>query len=162
VTLRFRGKAGRIREVRLTDRRLARLIGRCLELPGRDLFGYLDDEGQVRDVRSADVNAYLRETAGDGVSAKDFRTWAGTLHAYRWLRATASGDDAVSARRVVVAAVKATAEELGNTPAVTRAAYIHPAVIEAFERGAVAGGRRRSAVDERAVIALLRGTATSG
>lgn len=134
VRFRFTGKSGRRHEVTLRDRRLARVVARCQDLPGQDLFQYLDDEGVVRDVRSEDVNAYLREISAD-VTAKDFRTWAGTVLAYRALRALQPGNGAP--RKAVVEAMKATADRLGNTPAVTRSSYVHPAVVEAYLDGSV-------------------------
>jgi DNA topoisomerase-1 len=156
MVFRFRGKAGRVHEVRLTDRRLARVVTRCQALPGRDLFQYVDEDGAIRDISSQDVNAYLRETADDDVSAKDFRTWSGTVHAYRHLRDGRS--DGPVSKRVILQAIRETADRLGNTAAVTRTSYVHPGVIEAFSNGAVPTARRSSVADadEREVIALLR------
>lgn len=134
VRFRFTGKSGRRHEVTLRDRRLARVVSRCQDLPGQDLFQYVDDDGVVRDVRSEDVNAYLREISPD-VTAKDFRTWAGTVLAYRALRALQPRNGA--RRKAVVEAMKATAERLGNTPAVARSSYVHPAVVEADLDGGV-------------------------
>ncbi|HET7725694.1 MAG TPA: hypothetical protein VFK54_00065 [Candidatus Limnocylindrales bacterium] len=134
VRFRFTGKSGRRHEVTLRDRRLARVVARCQDLPGQDLFQYVDDDGVVRDVRSEDVNAYLREISPD-VTAKDFRTWAGTVLAYRALRALQP--DTGTSRKAVVEAMKATADRLGNTPAVTRSSYVHPAVVEAYLDGGV-------------------------
>jgi len=135
VRFRFTGKSGRKHEVALRDRRLARVVARCQELPGQDLFQYVDDEGDVRDVRSEDVNGYLREIAPD-VTAKDFRTWAGTVLAYRALRALQP--DRAATRKAVVEAMKVTAERLGNTPTVARRSYVHPAIVEAYMGGQVA------------------------
>jgi DNA topoisomerase I len=138
VRLRFRGKAGRTHELSFRDRRLASIVRRCRDLPGQDLFQYVDDEGELRDVRSDDINAYIREAAGsDEFSAKDFRTWAGTVLAFRALAATGQAMDQAAPvpkalARSVRAAIEATAEQLGNTPAVARQAYVHPAVIEAY------------------------------
>jgi DNA topoisomerase I len=163
VLLRFRGKAGRMHEITFRDRRLAGIVRRCRDLPGQELFQWLDSDGTVRDVRSDDINAYIREAAGsDEFSAKDFRTWAGTVLAFRALAATGQaagvaevpgtgpGDGAGSRdsggrggssrgdatpraiRRSVKAAIAATADRLGNTPAVARQAYVHPGVIDAY------------------------------
>ncbi len=122
VRFRFRGKAGRMHEVELRDRRLASIVRRCRDLPGQELFQYVDDDGEIRDVRSDDVNEYIRATAGsEEFSAKDFRTWAGTVLAFRALATTGR----------VGPAMRAVADQLGNTPAVTRSSYVHPAVIEA-------------------------------
>jgi len=137
ATLRFtfKGKSGRSWELDIRDRRVARIVRACQELPGQELFGYRDAEGEPRDVGSADVNAYLREIAGREVTAKDFRTWAGTLAAARGLVSKGKAGDAAEARRHVAACVKAVAALLGNTAAVCRGSYIHPLVLEAYERG---------------------------
>jgi DNA topoisomerase-1 len=137
VKFRFRGKSGVQHEVSLRDRRLATVVGRCQDLPGQDLLQYVDEGGEVRDVRSEDVNAYLREITGADVTAKDFRTWAGTVLAYRALLALQPGATDREARRNVVEAVRQTAEALGNTPAVARRSYVHPAVLEAYLDGGV-------------------------
>jgi DNA topoisomerase-1 len=138
VRLRFRGKAGITHELSLRDRRLARIVQRCRDLPGQELFQYVDDDGTVRDVHSEDVNAYIREAAGtDEFSAKDFRTWSGTVLAFRALAATGQLLDgtrppAREIQRGLRRAIEATAERLGNTPTVARQAYVHPEVIEAY------------------------------
>jgi DNA topoisomerase-1 len=139
VRFRFRGKGGAVHEVGLRDRRLASIIRRCQELPGQDLFQYLDEGGEVRDVASEDVNDYLREASGGDFTAKDFRTWAGTLLAYRALRALQPEDHGPAAKRNVVQAMRLTAERLGNTPAVARGSYVHPAVLEAYIDGTLGG-----------------------
>jgi DNA topoisomerase-1 len=139
IKFRFRGKSGTIHEVGLRDRRLASIVRRCQDLPGQELFAYVDDDGEVRDVESDDVNDYIREASGGDFSAKDFRTWAGTLLAYRALRALQPVDHPPAAKRNVVQAMKQTAERLGNTPAVTRGSYVHPAVLEAYLDGSLRG-----------------------
>jgi len=139
VTFRFRGKAGIVHEVGLRDRRLAAVVRRCQELPGQELFQYVDDDGVARDVTSDDVNDYLREISGGDFTAKDFRTWAGTLLAYRALRALQPQDQGAPAKKNVVEAMKMTAERLGNTPAVARGSYVHPAVLEAYLEGNLGG-----------------------
>jgi DNA topoisomerase-1 len=168
VSFRFRGKAGVVHEVGLRDRRLATIVKRCRDLPGQELFQYVDDEGVARDVRSDDVNAYIREASGGPFSAKDFRTWAGTVLAFRALRTMDRPTGVTAAKRSVVAAVKETAERLGNTPAVARSAYVHPAVLETYlDEGLrdvilravdVAGPPEAppQPEEERAVVALLR------
>ncbi len=158
VRFRFRGKGGRQHEVELRDRRLAAIVRRCQDLPGQELFQYIEPDGTVRDVRSEDINGYIRAAAGsDEYSAKDFRTWAGTVFAFRALAATGR----------VGAAMRATAEQLGNTPAVARSAYVHPAVIDAhLEDGVRTAILRAADIDpgmpqppdldeERAVLRLL-------
>ncbi len=119
------------------------VVRRCQELPGQELFQYVDEAGDVRDIASDDVNAYLREASGGDFTAKDFRTWAGTVLAYRALRALQPGDDERTAQRNVVEAIRKTAGALGNTPAVARRSYVHPAVLEAYLDGAIARRPRR-------------------
>jgi len=140
VRFRFRGKSGQLQEVGIQDRRLAKLVRRCQELPGQDLFQYEDENGDVRDIRSEDVNAYLREAARADITAKDFRTWAGTVAAYRALRGEEAPASTRAARKAIVRAMRETAAQLGNTPAVARQAYVHPAVIDAYTDGAVEHG----------------------
>jgi DNA topoisomerase I len=139
IRFRFRGKAGQTHEVDLRDRRLAAIVRRCQELPGQELFQYVDDDGEARDVASDDVNDYLREASGGDFTAKDFRTWAGTVLAYRALRALQPGDDERDAKRNVVEAIRQTAGALRNTPAVARRSYVHPAVLEAYMDGKIGG-----------------------
>jgi DNA topoisomerase-1 len=134
----FRGKSGKVHRTGFSDRRLARIVKACQDLPGQRLFQYLDDEGEQHVVESADVNAYLREALGEDFSAKDFRTWAGTLAAARALVTLPECAGDGEAKRNVVTCVKAVAGVLGNTPAVCRKAYIHPAVLEAYEAGKLA------------------------
>jgi DNA topoisomerase-1 len=134
----FRGKSGKIHRTGFSDRRLARILKACQDLPGQRLFQYLDEEGEQHVVESADVNAYLRDTMGEDFSAKDFRTWAGTLAAARALVTLPECAGAGEAKRNVVTCVKAVAGVLGNTPAVCRKAYIHPGVLEAYEAGKLA------------------------
>jgi DNA topoisomerase I len=162
----FIGKSGKRHRVEVRDRRLSRIVARCQELPGQDLLQYIDDDGEVRDVRSEDVNAYLREVGGDDFTAKDFRTWAGTVLAYRALRALQPEGRAT--KKAVVEAMRETAERLGNTPAVARRSYVHPAVLDAYMAGdigdalvevaeeQVAPPARPTAEEEAAVVALLR------
>lgn len=171
IRFRFRGKSGRRHEVDIRDRRLAGIVRRCQELPGQELFQYLDSEGRPQDVTSDDVNAYLRTAAGADLTTRDFRIWAGTVMAYRALRALASDGEPRSARQAVVEAVRISADALGNTAAVARRSYVHPAVLEAYLDGAIAPRGRRGAdaadrlspavVDpaaEAAVLELLHGS----
>ena len=139
IRFRFRGKSGQEHEVGLRDRRLATIVKRCQELPGQELFAYVDEAGAIRDVASDDVNEYLRDISGGDFTAKDFRTWAGTVLAYRALRALEPAGSATDAKRKVVAAIRETAGRLGNTPAVARKSYVHPAVVEAYMDGKVGG-----------------------
>ena len=137
VRFKFRGKSGREHSVTLQDRRLARIVKRCQDLPGQRLFVYEDDEGVIHKVGSGDVNAYLREITGADYSAKDFRTWAGTVIAASFLRHLPVADSETDAKRDMLAAVDAVAEELGNTRAVARQSYIHPVVFDAYQAGSL-------------------------
>jgi DNA topoisomerase I len=132
VRLRFRGKTGREHRITLDDRRLVRIIKRCRDLPGEELFSYVDETGGVCNVSSDDVNSYLREIAGEEFSAKDFRTWIGTVECIAALGEPAG--HASEAKQRVSAALERVALRLGNTPAVCRKAYVHPAVIETYLR----------------------------
>jgi DNA topoisomerase-1 len=168
VKFRFRGKGGREHEVGIRNRRLASVVRRCQDLPGQELFQYVDDDGEVRDVASEDVNEYIREISGGDFTAKDFRTWAGTVLAYRALRALEPAGSETAAKKNVVAAIRETAGRLGNTPAVARKSYVHPAVLEAYMDGRVGGALVEAAEDysmplaeateeeEDAVVELLR------
>ena len=137
ATLRFhfRGKSGKEHTVEINDRRLALIVKRCQEIPGQELFQYRDDEGQRRTIDSADVNEYLRQAAGQDFTSKDFRTWNGTVLAVRALQACGVGESAVQAKKAVAEAIKTVAAQLGNTPAICRKCYVHPAVIEAYLEG---------------------------
>jgi len=134
----FRGKSGVRHTITLSDRRLARIIQRCQDLPGQELFQYLDPDGKRQAISSGDVNDYLRSIAGPGITAKDFRTWAGTMLAARELRAKGLAASRREADRNIVAALDAVAERLGNTRAVCRQYYVHPGVLQAYLAGRVA------------------------
>jgi DNA topoisomerase-1 len=131
----FQGKSGKQHQVGLRDRALARIVRNCQEIPGQRLFQYLDHRGRRRAVGSGDVNAYLRAVSGSDFTAKDFRTWAGTTLVAAHLGGCAEPASATAARREVLAAIDAAAERLGNTRAVCRASYVHPAVVDAFTEG---------------------------
>jgi DNA topoisomerase-1 len=133
IQFRFRGKSGKVHAVKLTDRRLARAVQRIRELPGQDIFQFLDDAGEPQSIDSADVNEYLRAISGQEFTAKDFRTWAGTLLAALELVPSRCFDEDVSPKAALVAAVTSVAGRLGNTPAVCRKCYIHPAVLDAYQ-----------------------------
>ena len=139
ATLRFefRGKSGVPHAVAFTDRRIARIIQRCQELPGQELFQYLDDEGRRQSVDAGDINQYLREIAGRQVTAKDFRTWAGTMLAAAALRDIGPGTTEKESNANIVRAMDQVAKRLGNTRAVCRKYYVHPTVIEAYLDGFV-------------------------
>ncbi|HET7458542.1 MAG TPA: hypothetical protein VFJ74_12905 [Gemmatimonadaceae bacterium] len=133
----FRGKSGVVHAVAVTDRRIARIVQRCTELPGQELFQYVDDDGRRQSVQAEDVNAYLRDVAGQEVTAKDFRTWAGTMLTAESLREVGPAATKKEAERNVVAAIDRTAARLGNTRSVCRKYYIHPALVEAYLDGDV-------------------------
>ena len=135
LRFRFRGKSGRQHEVDVTDRRIARIISKLQDLPGQSLFQYLDDEGSVRDITSQDVNEYLREITDEDFTAKDFRTWAGTVLAAIGLRAAGEFETKKQAKANIKNAIGAVAKVLGNTPAICRQCYIHPVVLEAYLNG---------------------------
>lgn len=170
LRFRFRGKSGREHEVDVTDRRIAKIVAKCQDLPGQDLFEYVDDDDEVRDVTSQDVNAYLREITGQDFTAKDFRTWAGTLLATMALNAQERFETKKRAKANVKAAICAVAELLGNTPAVCRKCYVHPAIVEAYLSGseiAEFGDAAKSPVKtklravERAVLKFLDAQASA-
>ena len=138
VRFSFRGKSGVQHTITLTDRRIARIIQRCQDLPGQELFQYVDEGGRRQAVSSGDVNDYLREIAGPGITAKDFRTWAGTMLAAQHLRATGVVETARDAERAIIAAIDAVAARLGNTRAVCRQYYVHPGVLQAYREKVVA------------------------
>jgi DNA topoisomerase-1 len=163
----FRGKSGVYHSIRVDDRRLARTVRGCQELPGQELFQYLDEEGQPRPIDSADVNAYLQEIAGEEFTAKDFRTWAGTVLAAQTLQEFESFTSATQAKRNIVAAIEAVSKRLGNTKAVCRKCYVHPEVINAYLDGSLLQTLRQQVdheledslaelpPEEAAVLALL-------
>jgi DNA topoisomerase I len=135
MEFRFRGKSGRFHQVDLTNQRLARIVKRCQDLPGYDLFQYLDDAGEIRNLTSGDVNEYLRAIAGDAFSAKDFRTWAGTIQAARLFQHLDGDDNEEPTEAALVAGIDEVAAALGNTRAVCRNYYIHPAILGAYLDG---------------------------
>jgi len=168
----FRGKSGKDHQVSVRDRRLAGVIRRLQELPGQEIFQYVNGDGSRHTVDSDDVNAYLREIAGLDFSAKDFRTWAGTVLCAVALRNLEGCSSETEAKRNVAQVIKTVAQQLGNTPAVCRSCYVHPAVIEAYfesyDRAPLAkalgqrlkataeNGDQNLADDEAAVMRLLR------
>ena len=137
IKFQFRGKSGKEHVVEVEDRRVARIVRACQDLPGQELFQCVDDDGQKHHVGSGDVNDYLREITGRDFTAKDFRTWAGTIFTASELRRLGPVDSETKPKKNVVTAVKATAQSLGNTPAVCRKSYIHPAIIEAYLDGSL-------------------------
>ncbi len=167
VRFRFTGKSGKQWSLAMRDRRVARIIRACQELPGQDLLQYFDDDKELRAVSSGDVNAYLREITGRDITAKDFRTWAGTVLMARFLGASGQFESETKAKRAISAAVKQVAAALGNTAAVCRKSYIHPAVTGAYLGGGFAleavqvGGPpepKGLRPEEATTLSLLRGS----
>jgi DNA topoisomerase-1 len=168
ISFRFRGKGGKTAEVDISDPRVARVLRRCEGLPGQHLFQYVGDDGEPADVDSDDVNAYLHDVTGADFTAKDFRTWSGTVLAAWALDDLGEAGSPAQAKRQVVRAVESVAKELGNTPAVCRSCYVHPDVIDAHLDGDLAGVLERASAgrperrmrgltrEEAAVLALLR------
>jgi DNA topoisomerase I len=168
IHISFRGKSGKHHETDINDRRLARIVKDCRDLPGYELFQYVDEEGERHTVGSAEVNEYLREITGEEITAKDFRTWAGTQLAAEALREFEAFDSEAERKRAVVRAVEKVAKHLGNTPTICRRCYIHPAVLEGYLDGsmlqALAENTRKylaenidgMSAEEAAVTAFLR------
>ncbi len=139
IHFHFRGKSGLTHDVDLADRRLAKIVQQCQDLPGEELFHYVDDEGAVCKIYSEDVNEYLREITGQEFTAKDFRTWVGTGHAAIQLQSIGPASSETEAKKNLVTAVKAVAAKLGNKPSTCRKYYIHPAVLESYSSGELFG-----------------------
>ncbi len=164
--LRFRGKSGKTHDIEVDHPILARIVRRCRDLPGQDLFQYVDGEGVTRDVTSDDVNAYLREITGQDFTAKDFRTWTGTVLAALALREFEEPSERT--RKSMVRAIEQVAARLGNTPSVCRKCYIHPVILDSFLDGTLVAALRRQtdrevrtrlrqfSPEEAAVMTLLR------
>jgi DNA topoisomerase-1 len=167
IYFRFRGKSGKEHQITLANRKLAQLVKRCQDLPGQDLFQFIDEAGQPQPIDSGDVNDYIRQIGADDFTAKDFRTWAGTLLAAQRLDDYPSVESAASAKAATVSAVAEVAAMLGNTPAICRKCYVHPQVLAAFVdatalarwKKAMSATRARSG-RSRHEIALLRYLAT--
>ncbi|MCJ2079762.1 DNA topoisomerase IB [Methylobacterium sp. J-090] len=135
LTFRFKGKSGKTWDLGVKDRRVARIVKACQDLPGQELFQYRDADGTVRDVTSADVNAYLRAITGQPITAKDFRTWAGTVLAALALQEFEAFDSAAAAKKNLRTAIESVASRLGNTPTICRKCYIHPQVLDGYLEG---------------------------
>jgi DNA topoisomerase-1 len=159
LSFAFRGKSGVDHRVSVRDRRLATVVRSLRDLPGQQLFKYRDAEGNLVPITSDDVNAYIREAMGEQFSAKDFRTWAGTVSAARALRDMEAATSPTDAKRKITVCVKAVAGLLGNTPTVCRSSYVHPAVFELYETGRIGEVLPGSDTKgfEAALIKVLRG-----
>jgi DNA topoisomerase-1 len=168
IDFNFRGKSGVFHTIHLEDRRLAKIIAKTRELPGQDLFQYIDEDGEPHTVDSGDVNEYLQQITGEEYTAKDFRTWSGTVLAALALHEFEKFDSETQAKKNIVRAIESVAERLGNTPTICRKCYVHPAVIDAYLEGTVLQALQtettRQLVDdlhslspeEAAVLTLLR------
>lgn len=148
VEFRFRGKSGVYHQVKVHDARLARIIRRARDLPGQELFQYVGEDGETRSIDSADVNDYLREITGEDYTAKDFRTWSGTVLAALALQEFEKFDSEAQAKKNIVRAIESVAERLGNTPSICRKCYVHPAIIDAYLDGTVLRALRDRTVEE--------------
>jgi DNA topoisomerase-1 len=137
VIFKFQGKSGVRHTIDLTDKRLAKIIQRCQDIPGYELFQYVDENGEHHPIDSADVNEYLREISEQDFTAKDFRTWSGTVLACMALSELDAFESATQAKKNIVQAIKTVAARLGNTPSVCRKCYVHPAVLESYMAGAL-------------------------
>ena len=168
VHFEFRGKGGKKHVIDVKNRRLANIVKRCQDMPGQELFQYVDEDGKRQSVDSDDVNEYLREITGQDFTAKDFRTWAGTVSASLALQEFQAFDSGAEAKKNIVRAIESVAEKLGNTPSICRKCYVHPAVIEAYVDGSMLESLKQRAEqeisdsltqlwpEEAAVMGLLR------
>ena len=155
VTFNFKGKSGVRHTIDINDRRIAKIIQRCQDIPGYELFQYVDKEGNNHSIDSADVNDYLREISGQDFTAKDFRTWAGTVLACTMLREFEAFQSQTQAKKNVVQAIKDVSARLGNTPSVCRKCYVHPAVLDTYFSGAMIDTVKQR-VEQEAVPYALR------
>jgi DNA topoisomerase-1 len=168
VRFRFTGKSGKQWSLKVRDRRIAKIIKACQELPGQELLQYVDEDGKLQDVTSSDVNAYLKKITGDDITAKDFRTWAGTVLAALALKESQRFDSAAQAKRNLRAAIERVASRLGNTPTICRKCYVHPEVLNSYLDGMLVLAIKSEAEsalrdelaglqpEEAAVLAMLR------
>jgi DNA topoisomerase I len=168
VRFQFRGKSGVEHDIEISDRRLAKIVKRCRDIPGQELFQYLDQDGQRQSIDSGDVNDYLREITGQEFTAKDFRTWAGTVLAALELHDLGIGESETQTKKAIVQAIKAVSQHLGNRPATCRKYYVHPAILDAYTDGSLCEAMQRQLghelsafphqlrCEEQVVVALLK------
>ena len=145
LRFQFKGKSGKTWRLQVKDRRVAKIVKACQDLPGQELFQYVDENGERKDVTSADVNAYLKEITGRDITAKDFRTWAGTVLAALALQEFETFDTEAKAKKNVRAAIERVASRLGNTPTICRKCYVHPEILSSYAEGATAPGGQEPA-----------------
>jgi DNA topoisomerase-1 len=141
IHFQFRGKSGKDHALKINDKRLARIVANCQAIPGQELFQYIDDAGMARDVTSSDVNEYIKEITQTGFTAKDFRTWRGTVLAATTLACRAEFKTKKEAKKNLLDAITSVAQHLGNTPAICRKCYIHPYIINSYLEGSLALGK---------------------
>lgn len=156
IYFHFRGKGGKEHTVSVQNRQLARIVKRCQDLPGHELFEYIDDNGQLSTVESADVNEYLRQVSGSDFTAKDFRTWAGTAFAMDALKGLGEAENQTKAKKNIGQAIEVAAEHLGNTKTICRKCYVHPAVIDSYLEGSLLTSLSRQDDEQAADTAGLR------
>jgi DNA topoisomerase-1 len=149
IRFRFKGKSGQQQDIELSDPRLAKIVRRCRDIPGYELFQYYDDTGNICDVTSSDVNQYIREITGEDFTAKDFRTWGGTGRAALMLEQLGRCETETDKKKSVVEAVKEVAKHLGNRPATCRKYYVHPAVLDAYSDGSLFDALKKAEGDRR-------------
>jgi len=137
IRFHFKGKSGQVHDVELDDLQLAKILRNCQSIPGQELFQYMNEEGGHSKITSGDVNEYLRETTGEYFTAKDFRTWMGTVEAFRLLCHAGSSSSSTAVQRTYARVVKQVSEKLGNRPATTKKYYIHPAILDAYTEGSL-------------------------
>jgi len=135
IQFHFRGKSGKEHSIEIHDARLAKIVHQCRDIPGQDLFQYVNGDGTRHHIRSEDVNEYLREISGGDFTAKDFRTWAGTVLAGIALREFQKFDSQAQAKKNVIRAIESVAARLGNTPAICKKCYIHPEILDGYLQG---------------------------
>ncbi|HLG99376.1 MAG TPA: hypothetical protein VKX49_23905 [Bryobacteraceae bacterium] len=164
ICFHFKGKSGQVHDIQLEDPKLARIVSKCQCIPGQELFQYIDAGGETYKISSEDVNQYLKETTGEEFTAKDFRTWVGTMEAARLLNQVGPADSPTAANRNYVQVVKRVAQKLGNRPATARKAYIHPAIFESYTDGSLfdamqsrlqGNSARAARAEELCVVALI-------
>jgi DNA topoisomerase-1 len=143
LSFSFKGKSGVKHEIDVSDQRLATIIRKLQDLPGQDIFQYEDETGEVRNVTSQDVNDYLQEITGEEFTAKDFRTWAGTVLTAMALNTQGPSENATEAKKNIKVAITAVAKILGNTPTICRKCYVHPVVLESYLDGDMIEGLRQ-------------------
>jgi DNA topoisomerase-1 len=167
LKFRFKGKSGKTWDLKVSNRRVAKIVKACQELPGQRLFQYIDEDGELREVTSADVNGYLKDITGTDITAKDFRTWAGTVMAALALQEFEAFDSQAGFKKNVKAAIERVSQRLGNTPTICRKCYVHPEIFASYQQGELLLDVRRKVdaelrenldalqPEEAAVLALL-------